>query len=404
MTRRQWLQISGMAALASAAQPLWAQADSRFDILIKNGEVRDPGRGFHRKVDVGIKDGKIAAIEASIPADRGIDVVDANGLYVTPGLVDLHSHVYHGLDSNGYSIEADPLAATSGVTTWVDAGSFAYNQAGAFRKFTVNGSQSRIFGYVYLYPVTRNPDEDPVRHVRRNMSRTGETAVANRDIILGIKLQVGSNMNGRWSLEFLKIARELCDTYDLPLMAHVSSAPPETDQVMAYLKPGDVLTHCFNTHSIGILDDTGKIKSSVTDARARGVLFDVGHGAGSFNFEIARKALDQRFLPDTISTDVYTASINGPVYDMPTTLTKMQHLGMSLDDILVRSTSNPANIVNRVPGMGSLTVGGPADIALLEIEDGSFQLVDSQRNTATVRKRIVSRLTICRGRRVVAPV
>ena len=401
MTRRQWFQTSGIAALASSAQPLWSQADSRFDILIKNGEVRDPGRSFRQKADVGIKDGKVAAIDESIPAERGIDVVDAGGMYVTPGLVDLHAHVYHSL---GFGIEPDPLAATSGVTTWVDAGSFSSNQAGAFRKFIVEGSQSRIFGYVYLYPTTRNPDEAPVEYVRRGMRRTGETAVENRDFIIGVKFQVGSNMNGRWSLEFLKIARELCDKYKLPLMAHVSFAPPETDQVMELLKPGDVLTHCFNTHSIGILDDAGKVRSSVKDARSRGVLFDVGHGAGSFNFEIARKALDQGFLPDSISTDVYTASINGPVYDMPTTLTKMQYLGMSLDDILVRATLNPAKVVNRVPGMGTLTVGGPADIALLQIEDGNFQLIDSQRNTVNVAKRIASRLTICRGRRIVAPV
>ncbi|MDA1314999.1 MAG: amidohydrolase/deacetylase family metallohydrolase [Acidobacteria bacterium] len=401
MTRRQWIHTSGMAALASAAQPLWADPDSRFDILIKNGEVRDAGRGFRQNADVGIKDGKVAAIETSIPAERGIDVVNAEGMYVTPGLVDLHTHVYHSL---GFGIEADPLAATSGVTTWVDAGSFSHNQAGAFRKFIVEPAQSRIFGYVYLYPVTRNPDEDPVQYVRRNMRRTGEVVVENRDILIGVKFQVGSNMNGRWSLDFLKIARELCDKYELPLMAHVSFAPPETDQVMELLRAGDVLTHCFNTHAIGILDDAGKIRSSVKEARSRGVLFDVGHGAGSFNFEIARKALDQGFLPDSISTDVYTASINGPVYDMPTTLTKMQYLGMSLDDILVRATINPAKVVNRIPGMGTLAVGGPADIALLEIEDGDFQLIDSQRNTVNVAKRIVSRLTICRGRRVVAPV
>ena len=401
MTRREWIQTSGVAALASAARPLWAEPDSRFDILIRGGEVRDPGRGFRQKADVGIKDGKVAAIEANIPAERGVDVVEADGMYVVPGLVDLHAHVYHSL---GFGIEPDPLAATSGVTTWVDAGSFAHNQAGAFRKFIVDGSQSRIYGYVYLYPTTRNPEEDPVRYVRRNMRRTGETAVANRDFIIGVKFQVGSNMNGRWSLEFLKIARELCDKYELPLMAHVSFAPPEMDQVMEYMKPGDVMTHCFNTHSIGILDAAGKIKSSVRDARARGVLFDVGHGAGSFNFDIASKALDQGFMPDTISTDVYTASINGPVYDMPTTMMKMQHLGMSLDDVLVRTTSNPAKIVDRVPGMGTLAVGGPADVALLELEEGDFRLVDSQRNAVRVNERIVSRLTICRGRRVVAPV
>ena len=401
MTRRQCIQTFGGAALAAAVQTAGAQTEPRFDILIKNGEVHDPSRGFRQKADVAVRGDRVAAIEPEIPAERGVEVVDAEGLFVTPGLVDLHTHVYYGL---GFGIEPDPVAARSGVTTWVDAGTFAHNQVGAFRKFIVNPAQSRIFGYIYLYPVTRNPDEDPVAYVRRNMRRTGEAAVENRDIVIGVKFQVGSNMNGRWSLDFLKIARELCDEYDLPLMAHVSFAPPEMDQVMELMKPGDVLTHCYNTHSIGILDENGKIKSSVLEARSRGVLFDVGHGAGSFNFEIARRALDQGFLPDTISTDIYTASIDEPVYDMPTTLSKMQYLGMSFEDILERSTINPAKIVDRVERMGTLEVGGPADIALLDIEDGRFQLTDSQRNSVTIKKRIVSRLTICRGRRVTTTV
>ena len=191
------------------------------------------------------------------------------------------------------------------------------------------------------------------------MHPTGKAAVANRDIILGVKFQVGANMNGRYSLDFLKIARELCDTYKLPLMAHISFSPPSTDQVMELMRPGDIVTHCYNTHGIGILDENGKIKSSVTGARQRGVLFDIGHGAGSFNFGIARKALDQGFLPDSISTDVYTLNINGPVYDMPTTMSKMLALGMSLDDVLLRSTANPAKVVNRLAGAGGLSVGGP---------------------------------------------
>jgi dihydroorotase len=171
---------------------------------------------------------------------------------------------------------------------------------------------------------------------------------------------------------------------------------------MELMKPGDVITHCFNTHTIGILDSSGKVKASVLAARQRGVLFDIGHGAGSFNFAIARKALDQGFLPDTISTDVYQASINGPVFDMPTTMSKMLYLGMDFDDILARTTAAPAKIVNRLPGMGSLAVGAPADIALLAIEDGHFKLVDAQWNEVTVERRIVSRLTICRGKRMTA--
>ena len=399
MTRRTVLGT--LAAAVLTAPTARSQQTHRYDLLIKNGEVRDPSRGFRQKADVAILDGKVAAIEPNIPAERGIDVVDAKGLYVTPGLVDLHTHIHTGM---GIGVDADSVAARSGTTTWIDAGTFAYNQIPGFRRFIVKPAQSRIYGYVYLYPNNRNPDEDPVKYVQGVMDRTGEAAVENRDIIVGVKFQVGSNMNGRYSPPFLKIARELCDRYKLPLMAHISFAPPSTDEVMPLMRPGDVVTHCFNTHTLGILDANGKIQDSVKDARARGVHFDVGHGAGSFNFEIARKALDQGFLPDSISTDIYTLNINGPVYDMPTTMSKFLHLGMSFDEILLRSTANPAKAVKRVPGMGTLAVGDPADLALLEIVDGRFQLMDAQKNVVTTDKKIVSRLTICRGKRLATPI
>ena len=392
MKRRDCLGL-----LAGAA---FAQQPAQFDILIRNGTVCDPARGFKRRADVGISADKVAAIEDSIPANRGREIVDAAGHFVTPGLVDLHTHCYFG--GTGLGIEAGLIAARSGVTTWIDAGSFGVQQTEGFRRFIVQPSPVRIYGYVYLYPDNRNPDMDPVKYVRSFMKRTGETIVANKDILLGVKLQVGSNMNGRYSYDFLKIARELCDTYRIPLMAHISFAPPETDQVMELMKAGDVVTHCYNTHTLGILDSNGKIKQSVLDARKRGVLFDVGHGLGSFNFEAARKALADGFVADTISTDIYNLNVvKGPVYDMPTTMSKMMHLGMSFDDVLFRTTIAPAKIVNRLPGMGTLAVGAPADVALLRIEDGEFPLVDSQRNTVTAKQRVVSKLTICRGKKVV---
>jgi dihydroorotase len=184
-------------------------------------------------------------------------------------------------------------------------------------------------------------------------------------------------------------------------MAHISFAPPETDQVMELMKPGDVVTHCYNRHTLGIIDAAGKIRQSVRDARSRGVLFDVGHGLGSFNFEAAAKALADGFVADTISTDFYNLNVDkGPVYDMPTTMSKMMYLGMSFDDVLLRTTSAPAKIVNRVTGMGTLNVGAPADVAVLSIEDGAFPLVDSQRNTVTAKQRVVSRLTICKGKKL----
>ena len=399
MKRRTFL--GSMAAAGTALAQGQNQGQGlRLEMLIRNGTVCDPARGFKRKADIGISGGRVVAIADSLQRADSRDVIDATGLYVTPGLVDLHTHCYH--DATGLGTEADPIAARSGVTTWVDAGSFGWNQARGFRRFISEPAQARIYGFVYLYPDNRNPDMDPVKYVRSMMRQTGETVVGNRDILLGVKLQVGSNMNGRYSLDFLKIARELCDTYKFPLMAHISFAPPTTEQVMELLRPGDIVTHCYNTHTLGILDGNGKVHASVRAARERGVLFDVGHGLGSFNFEAARKALADGFVCDTISTDIYPLNTAGPVFDMPTTMSKMMHLGMSFDDVLARVTAAPAKIINRLDGMGTLHVGSPADVAILGIEEGEFPLVDSQRNTVKARQRVVSKLTICKGRKVTA--
>ena len=390
MIRRKFLE-------SLAAPPLLRLAQ-RYDLLVRHGEVLDPARRFRRRADVGIRDGKIAAIEDEIPGAQATQVIDASGLLVTPGLIDLHTHCAWGL--TGLSIEADPIAARSGTTTWVDAGSFGPDQVEGFRRFTVAPAQARIFGYMHLYPNLRNPDVDVVKYVRDNLRRTAQAALANRDIILGIKVYVGSNMNGRYSLDFLKAGRELGDQFKLPLMVHISFAPPETPQVMELLRAGDVVTHCFNTHTLGILDQAGRLKPGVAEARARGVLFDVGHGAGSFNFEIARKALQAGFPPDTISSDLYDINVRGPVFDLPTTLSKFLYLGMSLEEALLRGTANPAKVINRVPGLGTLDAGAPADLALLALEEGEFKLMDSQKNVVTASKRIVSRVTICRGKRL----
>ena len=401
MKRRDFLKMLAATSTVFVRGRSYSQETERYDLLIRNGEVRDPGRGFRKRADLGVLNGTIAAIEDHIPPERGLDVINASGLYVTPGLIDLHTHCFWG--GSGIGIEADPVAARSGVTTWVDAGSFGYDQIDGFRRFAVRPAQARIFGYVYLYPSSRNPDIDPIKYVRGLMQRTGEAAVANRDIILGVKFQVGSNMNGKYSLPFLKIARELCDQFKLPLMAHISFAPPETPEVMELMRPGDVVTHCYNGHTLGIVDANGQIKPGVREARARGVLFDIGHGVGSFNFEAARKAMEAGFLPDTISTDIYSLNVNGPVYDLPTTMSKLLHLGMSFDDVLLCTTARPAKVIGRIQRLGTLDVGAPADIALLGIEQGQFQLVDSQKNTVMAKQKIVCRLCICRGKRLVTP-
>jgi len=400
LTRRDFVTASAGCALAKATS---GQTRERlYDIVIKNGDVRDPVRGYKARADVAILDGKIAVIENAIPAEKGRDVIDARGLYVVPGLVDLHTHIYYGGGAVP-SVEPDPVAARSGVTTWVDAGSYGYDNFVGFRRHIVERSQVRIFGFVYLYPASRNPDQDPVKYVRSAMRQTGEVASNNRDILLGVKVQVGSNMQGRYSMDFLKIARELCDNYKLKLMVHVSDAPPETPQILELMRPGDIVTHSYTGHGTSLADAQGKLKPGVAEARARGIVFDLGHGLGSFNFAEARKCLQAGFAVDTISTDLYALNIKGPVYDMPTTMSKLLYLGMSFDDVLLRSTANPAKVIGRVEGLGELRVGSPADVALFGLEEGEFRLVDSQRNAVTARQRIVSRLTICRGKRLEAP-
>jgi dihydroorotase len=391
MNRRELLRAVGAVALAPAGE-------RSYDLLVRGGDVRDPQSGRRGRADVAIRDGKIAAIDARIAPERAREVVDATGLYVAPGLIDLHTHCFWGATDLG--IEADPIAVRSGVTTWVDAGSFGSTQVGGFRRFVVERSRVRTFGYVYLYPNMRNPDVDPVAYVRRSMRATGEAVRANRDILLGVKIQIGANMNGRYSLDFLKIAREVGDRFDVPLMVHISFAPPSTEEVMALVRAGDVITHCFNAHSIGILDGAGRVLDCVRAARRRGVLFDVGHGSGSFNFETARKALADGFVPDTISTDIYDRNVVGPVVDLPTTVSKLMHVGMSFDDVLACVTARPARVIGRVPGLGSLAVGAPADVALLAVEDGKFPLVDSQRNRVTAAHRVTCRGTICGGRKL----
>ncbi len=366
----------------------------RFDILVRNGDIFDPERRTRRKADVGVKDGKISAIEASLPADQAREVIDAAGLIVSPGLVDMHTHCYGG---DTFGVRPDDIAGNSGVTTWVDAGSFDSEQVKGFRRNIVAPSHARVFGYVYLYPSSRNPDLDAVDYVRKASRVTGAAVKANPDILLGVKVQIGKNMNGKYSPEFMKISREMGDEFQIPIMVHISFAPPSTDEVMGQVRARDVITHCYNAHTLGILNDGGDVLASVREARSRGVLFDVGHGAGSFNFEIARKAIAAGFLPDTISTDLFQSNSISRVFDLPTTLSKLMHAGMTLDQVLLCGTLNAARIVGHVPGLGTMAVGAPADIAVLTVENGSFPLTDAQGDTQTAKQRIFCRATICRG-------
>ena len=369
-----------------------------YDLLIKGGTVIDPGRDLHRNLDVALAGGRIAAMESEIAADEARQVIDASGKWVTPGLIDLHTHIYWGATSLG--IQPDPICARGGVTTIVDAGSSTAHSFAGFRRFIAEPADSRIYAFLHATPYPR-PGTDPIAHAKSNASATVQTIEENRDIILGIKLFVAGNMVGDYGLGLLKVAREIADRVSLPIMVHVGFSPPALAEILSLLGEGDIVTHSFNGHDNRIVDGDGRIRRDVLDARERGVLLDVGHGSGSFSFETARAMLGQGQYPDIISTDLYAANVNGPVYDLPTTLSKFLALGMSLEQVLSAATDRPARLLPGDEEWGSLKVGGPGDVAVLDLVEGEVEFVDCHRQKLAGGQKLVGVATVCRGRLMV---
>jgi len=354
------------------------------DLLIRGGEVLDPSRGFRGHADVAVRDGRVVAIAPGLSTEGTAQVLDATGRLVTPGLVDLHTHL--GFELHNEVVDPNAVCPAGGVTTAVDMGSTGAFTFPWYRERVLAGAVPRLYAFINIASLGTIAIHHPY-YVERygryiDEADTIRTITENRSAIKGIKTFATSAMTGEWALPALQAARRVADATGVPIAVHVSVAPPSLEEVLDLVRPGDIITHCFNPHSQRILGADGHVLPAVREARARGVLFDVGHGAGSFSFEVARRALEQGFLPDTISTDLYHANLNGPVWDLPTTLTKFLALGVPLMDVLQRATCNPARALGE-PEVGTLAVGGPADIAVLSLQEGSYRLVDSRQETVT---------------------
>jgi dihydroorotase len=369
--------------------------DKEFDLLVRGGEIVDPGSGLSGRLDIGVRDGKVAAVEPGIDASRTVQTVDAAGLYVTPGFVDLHTHVYWG--STYWGIEPDPVAARSGVTTWLDVGSSGGYSFPGFRRHVVEASKSRVFALLNLSSIGLIGSTWEFANLDYCDVDLARTIVdANRDVILGIKARIDSATTRGTGIRPLELARELADAVELPLMVHIGIGPPSIQEVINCLRPGDIVTHCFTGHNMRLLDDSGKIHSRILELRDQGLVLDIGHGTGSFSFETARKMLDQGILPDVISTDIHQLAIQGPMFDMPTTLSKFLALGLSLEQVIERATSKAAKAM-RKPELGSLRVGSPADIALMTFEDGNFRFQDIFMNELKGTRRLANVKTFVAG-------
>ena len=372
-----------------------------YDLILRGGRVVDPSQAVDSVLDVAFLGKTVAAIGRALPAGPRTIVRDVTGRIVVPGLIDLHTHVYDGGTSLG--IDAEEFCRMSGVTTSVDTGSAGPGNWRGFRQHVIERSQVRILAYLHvshagIYGFDRNVMVGESEDVRM-LSPVDCAAVAdaNRDLIVGIKVRVGRNASGASGTAPLDMALQVGEEVGLPVMCHIDHPPPSYDEVLARLRPGDVLTHAFRPFPNTPLSQQGRVRESVHDARRRGVLFDIGHGMGSFAFKTGRAMLAAGFLPDTISSDVHKLSIKGPAFDQVTTMSKFLCMGMSLNDVIAASTVNAAMAMRR-PELGSLKPGSAGDATMLDIVEGKHDYVDAVGEHLEGSKRIVSKGVVVAGR------
>ena len=322
-----------------------------YDTAIVGGRVLDPAGRLDGRYDIGIAGGKIACVEPEVDRAAAARVVEAGGQIITPGLVDLHTHVYWGVTYWG--IEADPVAARSGVTAWLDVGSAGAYSFPGFRRFIVEPSRVTIYALLNLSSIGLiAPTWEFANLDYCDVDLAAQIVDGNRDVILGIKARIDSLTTRGVGIRPLELARELADRVGLPLMVHIGSGPPEIEEIAALLRPGDILTHCFTGGTHRIMTPDKRARASVRALHASGLILDIGHGTGSFSYAVAEAMLDQGILPDVISSDIHQLSVQGPMFDLPTTLSKFLNLGMSLSDVVERATARPAAAIRR-PDLGS---------------------------------------------------
>ena len=395
MTHSRRHLVKAAASLAAwGALPTTALAamgpNDKFDLLLRNAYVLDPSQGLSGKRDIGIRYGVIEAIEANIAAERGVRVMDAGGKLVTPGLIDLHAHTY--AFGSAIGIPADELTAHQCTTTVVSAGDAGANNLAGFRRFVVPGSRTRQFAFVHIamaglagFPV---PELYNIDYAQVDVA--ARAVAENADIVLGVKVRMSENVIARHGLEPLKRAILACERSGVPakVMCHIGGVADRAlmSQILDLLRPGDVLTHCYSGapniagDATNIVQD-GKLLPAALAAKRRGVIFDVGHGGGSFDYTIAEVAIAQGCPPDTISSDIHVFSGNTPGMPyLPWVMSKFIGMGFTLDQVVGMATAAPARVIGRVPKLGTLQIGAPADLSIMEIVEGAVSFVDTRSN------------------------
>lgn len=391
-SRRDFLKASGSAAVAAMAGPAHAAMgpNDKFDLVIKGGNLMDPSQSLKGRSDIGIRWGVIEAIESDIAPARASKTIDASGKLVTPGLIDLHCHVYPYGSAIG--IPADELVQFQGTTTVVSAGDAGVNNLAALRRYIVAQSRARIYAFVHIannglsaFPVAELYNIDNAQ-----VEACAMALAENPDFLIGVKVRMSENVIYKHGLEPLKRGIQACEMCGWPakMMVHIGGVETKElmSQILDLLRPGDVLTHAYSgfPNNAGVFTNIvqdGKLLPAALAAKQRGVIFDVGHGGGSFDFTVAEVAIPGGCTPDTISSDIHVFSGNSPgVPYLPNVMGKFMALGFSLEQVVTMATTAPAKIIGRAPKIGTLQVGAPADVAIMDLVEGPVTFLDTRNN------------------------
>ncbi|MVT52322.1 amidohydrolase family protein [Bradyrhizobium yuanmingense] len=392
LSRRDFLALSTSAAAVGLAAPARGAMgpNDKYDLVIRGGEVLDPSQSLRARRDIGIRWGTIEAVQETIPAERAQKSIDAAGKLVMPGLIDLHCHVYPYGSAIG--IPADELVQFQGTTTVVSAGDAGVNNLAALRRFIVAQTRARMYAFVHI--ANNGLSAFPVAELHNiDTAQTEACAMAlaeNSDFLLGVKVRMSENVIFKHGLEPLKRGIQACEMCGWPakMMVHIGGVESKElmSEILDLMRPGDVLTHAYsgapNMASVftNIVQD-GKLLPAALAAKQRGVMFDVGHGGGSFDFTVADVAIPGGCAPDTISSDIHVFSGNSPgIPFLPNVMSKFMTLGFTLEQVVAMATTAPAKIINRAPKIGTLQVGAPADVAIMELVEGPVSFVDTRNN------------------------
>jgi dihydroorotase len=402
VSRRDFLigAAAGGTILALGTTGALAQAD-KFDLVIRGGEVLDPSQKLRARRDVGIRNAVIAALEPEIADSRAKQILDARGKLVLPGLVDMHAHVYPQVSVLG--LPADELAPYTATTTYVSAGDAGANTFSALKHYIAAQARSRIYAFVHISSIGLSgfPVGEMLNLDYADVDLAAKTLAENPEIVLGIKVRETLEVVGTNGIEPLKRAVQACERSGVRgarVMCHIGNAPGDLSALLDTLRPGDILTHAYSSTGNNTVQN-GKLIAAALTAKKRGVIIDVGHGGASFDYTVAEPAIQQGLVPDTIGSDIHAVSGNTPGMPyLPWVMSKFLNMGFSLEQVVAMATSAPAKVIGRLEKLGTLAIGAPADVSILELVEGPVEFVDTRKNTRKGDKYLKPVATVRAGR------